>query len=330
MLINVILIALWFALVNFWLTRHLGTTNLGVLVGVPFGAAAFTYVVDFLIDPNEQEEIKNGLRNKIKRHLNQRVIGILYLLSFIVAMTVTSIHIMPLADNNIRNVSLTALNAEKPISTAQTQPSKPTRFLVFINPFSNEYTLGLAGYLDKVIALQPFIGTTIVPKRDLMQQPTLLFRPAGQSNALLANKGWFELYRQNKAGKFEKLTEQQGKSAWFHGPVRQQPSSLHNDWRLELTATNTNATTAAILLLRWRNPKPLALKSDIVPGQLICALIINVDRQQYSAGMVSKVTSAPYQDLPIFDFIQEDLKNELENISHSADSVCSWLAKGAG
>lgn len=328
MLIKVILFALWVAIVDFWLIRHVGSTNMGELLGLPLGTAVIIAVIDFFIDSEEQEKVKQGVRRIFKRHLNWRVISVLYILSFAFAMAFTSLHIAPLGNNKSNQISLTALGSNNPVKTEQSKPGESVSFLLFINPFATHYKLSIAGYLDKIVNLQPFVGTTIVPNQDLIELPTILFRPSGQSNALLANNGWFELYRKHSDGTFHLITEQQGKLAWFSGPRRQQPNSLHNEWRLELSANDFKAKPAAILMLRWRNPKLLVLKNDIGPEQLVCALITNIDRNKYFAGMVAKVTSSPYQDLPLADFVLKDLSNEMGNNNHSADTVCNWLTKG--
>lgn len=328
MLINVILFALWFAIVDFWLIRHLGSTNAGELLGLPLGAAVITAVIDFFIDTEEQENVKKNVRRIIKRHLNWRVIGILYLLSFTFAMVFTSLHITPFENNKSKSISLIALNSNTAIKTEQSRATEPVRFLLFINPFTTYYKLKITGYLDKVVGLHPFVGTTIVPSQDLIKLPTLLYRPSGQSNELLANNGWFELYRKHSDGTFHLITEKQGKKAWFSGPRRQQPNALHNEWRLELSANDFKAKPAAILMLRWRNPMLLDLKNEIGPEQLVCALITNIDRKKYFAGMVAKITTNPYQDLSLADFDLKDLSNEMGNNKHSANAVCNWLVNG--
>lgn len=328
MLINVILLALWVAIVDFWLIRHIGSTNVGELLGLPLGTAVIIAVIDFFIDTEEQENVKKGVRRMLKRHLNWRVISVLYILSFAFAMVFTSLHITPFDNNKSHQIDLTALGSNTSIKTEQSKSGKSVSFLIFINPFSTHYKLSTAGYLDKVVNLRPFVGTTIVPSQDLVKLPTILYRPSGESNALLANKGWFELYLKHSDGTFHLITEQQGKLAWFSGPRRQQPNSLHNEWRLELSANDFKAKPAAILMLRWRNPKLLVLKNEIGPEQLVCALITNIDRNKYFAGMVAKVTSTPYQDLPLADLDLKDFSNEMGNDNHSADSVCNWLIKG--
>lgn len=328
MLIKVILFALWVAIVDFWLVRHLGSANVGELIGLPLGTAVFIAVIDFFIDEQEQESVKQNVRLILKRHLNWRVISTLYLVSFSFAMVITSLHLTPIEGDKPHQVSLFELSANLPIKTAQSTPNKPLSFLLFINPFAAQHTLKVSGYLDKVISLKPFLGTTVVTSQELVKLPTLLFRPSGLSNELLANKGWFELYRKTSNGQFHLLSEEQGKLAWFTGPRRQQPNILHNEWRLELSANDFNTKSAAILMLRWRNPKALMLKNELGPTQIVCALITNIDRKRYFAGMVAKITTNPYQDLPLADFFLKDLSNELDKDNDSANAVCNQLVKG--
>ncbi len=327
-LINIILVALWALIVDFWVTRHFGSTNVLVLFSLPLSISVFQRVVEFFIEPQKKESFQKEFRSMLKRILDWRVIGILYLLSFAFAMNFTSLHITPFVDSNSNQISLSELDTNKTIETVQTKADKPVRFLLRINPFATHYKLSVTGYLDKVVNLPPFIGTTIVPSQDLVPLPTLLYRPTGQSNKLLTNNGWFELYSKHSDGTFHLLSEQQGKLAWFSGPRRQQLNSLHNEWRLELSANTVKPRAAAILMLRWRNPKSLVLTNEIEPEQLVCALITNIDRKKYFAGMIAKVTTTPYQDLPLADFDLKELNNEMGNDNHSANDVCNWLVKG--
>ena len=334
MLVNALLLAIWVVMVDLWLARHfhsgVGVTEILVLVGVPLSGALFTGIIDFFIDKDAQTTYKDYLSGFIKRQLTLRVIICLYLGAGAVAMVYTTLSIVPVASDKLRNVTLSKLDHTVVSQVNKAQVNKPLALHLLINPFANQYRLSVGGYLPKVISIRPFFGTTIIVERDLLPIPTILFRPAGYSNGMLGNGGWFELYRKNMSGTFERLAQQQGRYSWFTGPRRNQPIELRKEWRLEAIVQGYQEKAIATLLLNWRHPKLLNLAVDIGPGQTVCALVASVERKKYFSGVATKILPAEYIDLQIVDFIQGDSSDETNIDYGSANAVCHWLSQGAG
>lgn len=327
MLIKVVLLAMWAAAVDLWIAKHfhsgLGFDEVLILLGVPLGSAWFTGVFDFFIDPESQKTVKGYLRGWIQRQLNYRVLGLLYLGFTVFALTYSSLSITAIKPAEERVISLRPLSAPEPV-TSQTDKLEQTLDMhLFINPFSSQYELEVTGFLPKVVSIKPITGTVVIPERDLQKIPTVLFRPTPRSYTLLGSGGWFELY-QRQNGQFLPAAEDQGTHAWFIGPRRQQPGMLLTNWRLEAEAIGFTGPALATLVLRWRNPRAMILQSDTGPDDVMCALVSNVDRNRFMAGVVVTLGRDEYIDIPL-----EDLTNEMPASINTGSAVCQWLFDGA-
>ncbi|MFC3122323.1 hypothetical protein [Agaribacter flavus] len=332
MLIKALLLAIWVVLLDLWIAKHfhssLGMNELLLLVGVPLSSALFAGVVDFFVDDAEINTLKNYLKGFVKRQLNYRVLAFLYLVFALFSLSFTTVSIAPLSNDQARTVTLHHLKRDMALHTYTGKLDKVLDMHLFVNPFVTEYKLSVSGYLPKIVRVRPFLGSLVVPDRDLVELPTLLFRPLMKSSRQLVNGGWVEIYRLDQDAKFKKLSEAQGTHAWFLGPRREQSATLRNTWRIENVALGLSDKVSAILMLRWRNPNSLPIDIDIGPGQIICALITNKERKRYFAGAITKVSQQSYQDLPLEHFENEDTRHETGIHSESANDVCTTLYQG--
>ena len=331
MLVRATVLAVWVAMLDFWLARHFhagaGIAELSVLVGVPLGSLWCVGVIDFLIGQEERKSaantIKTYFRDFIKTHLSPRVLILLFLVSGAFAATFSTVSISPIAGGGDREILLTPVTGRS-VGVVETMVAGQAKNLhLWINPISAQYKLSVTGYLPKVVSVKPFFGIIVVPDRDLVQIPTLLFRPSFGSYEALLHDGRFKLYRKADNG-FEELADTTGTHAWHLGPRRNQPGELRNEWQLETRALGLNEQSTAILMQRWRNPKTVEFDDiDMGPGQVICAVVTNVDGVPI-AGVVGSIFREEYIDLPLGDF-----KDDAFNSSNTGSAACAWLYGGA-
>jgi hypothetical protein len=332
LLIRVVLLAVWVAMVDLWLVRHfrsgVSTNELLKLMGIPLVSLWSVGVIDFLLGKEKrqsfEESIKDYARQFLKTHLKGGVIAVLYIGSVLLAATYTTVSIDATADGRKKYVLSSLAFPEKSI-TGETAVDKVSDIHMWVNPFAPEYKLSIDGFLAGNIRVKPFFGTLVVPGRDLVATPTVLFRPNFSAYQNLASGGWFQLYKKTDDG-FVLISEQQGKHAWYLGPRRNQPGELHSDWRLEMLEQGHGQQESAILMRRWRNPRPLETEA-VGPNQIICALVSNIDKTKYVAGTVTIVTRNEYIDLLIGDLSNDQ---DTSTINDSGASLCAWLDAGAG
>ena len=332
LLIRVVLLAVWVAMIDMWLARHfrsgVGANELSMLLGIPLGSLWCVGIIDFLLGKEKRQSFGDSIRDYARHflttHLKGGVIAVLYISSALFAATYTTVSIDATADGQ-RKFVLSSLAFPGKSVTGTTAVDKVHDIHMWINPFAPEYKLAIEGFLSSNIRVTPFFGTLVVPDRDLVATPTVLFRPDFISNQVLGSGGWFQLYKKNSDG-FVMIAEDQGKHAWYLGPQRNQPRELHSDWRLETAELGLGKREVAILMRRWRNPK--LLKTDAVgPNQVLCALVSNIDKTRYTAGIVTKISRQEYIDLLIGDLSNDQ---DTSTINYSGASLCAWLDAGAG
>ena len=201
LLIRVVLLAVWVAMVDLWLARHFhsgfGAKELSMLFGIPLGSLWCVGVIDFLLGKEKRqsfvETIKDYARQFLKTHLKGGVIAVLYIGSILLAATYTTVTIDATPEGQKKFVLSSLAFPDKDI-TGETAPDKVRDIHMWVNPFAPEYRLSIEGFLPGNIRVKPFFGTLVVPNRDLVATPTVLFRPDFPGNENLASGGWFQLY----------------------------------------------------------------------------------------------------------------------------------------
>lgn len=331
LIVRTAILATWMVLFDLWLAQHynigLNMDGLLKLVGLPLGGVIFIRVVDFFVSEKERVKAVNGIKNKIRKfinsHLNFRVLGLLFLVSGVFAAVYTTITIGTVDDGADREIVLKRVTTQEEIIDDTITAGRAKIVHLWINPFGSQYQLSIKGYLPEVISVKPFIGTLIVPERDLVEIPTVLFRPSYNANQVLLYGGRLKVYL--KTGDiFKELASAGGSHAWYMGPRRNQPGELRYEWQIETRALGYSDQVSAILMQRWRNPKLLEVdNNNIVPGQVICAVVTNVDGKPM-AGVVGSIGRQEYIDLPL-----GDLRNETGNSIDTGDTACDWLDAGA-
>ena len=330
------LLAFWVAMVDLWLKRHYGSgtsiNDISKLVGIPLGGLLSVGVVDFLLGKDKRESIgqtiKAYFRQIINTHLNGRVLTLLYLGSVVLAATHSTISIGPVKGGKDTEIVLTPIGASSSAVKDKLDSTKVTDFHLWINPFATLYELSVSGYLPAVVSIRPFFGTTVIPERDLIQSPTVLFRPPSIGFEILGSDGRFELYLKTNSG-FSNIANDKGKHAWYFGPRRNQPGGLRYEWQIEAKALGLSERQTAIQMQYWRNPKKLDIGA-IGPNNVVCALISNHDHNIYIAGVVGNVTKEQYIDLPLGEIQYDTVNPENNGSNNTGNSVCTHLDEGTG
>ncbi|OZG75170.1 hypothetical protein BTA51_01940 [Hahella sp. CCB-MM4] len=327
-----VLLSVWVAMVDLWLSRHFRSgvsgNDLSLLMGVPLGSLWCVGVIDFLLGKDKRESITEGVkgyfRNFITTHLSNSVIATLYIGGTLLAATFSTISIDATAEGQ-RDFVLASLAFPDRQVTGATSPEKVRDIHLWINPFAPEHKLSIDGFLPTTIQVQPFFGALVVPDHDLIATPTVLFRPNVTSYPVLGSGGWFQLYEKNNVG-FTLIAEDQGNHAWYLGPRRNQPGELRSEWQLESAAQGLGEQEIAILMKRWRNPKKLETAA-LGPDRILCALVTNIDKSVFVSGVVGKVTRIEYIDLPMGDLSHGP---DISTINTTGPALCHWLDSGAG
>ncbi|MDJ0623964.1 MAG: hypothetical protein QNJ17_13425 [Desulfocapsaceae bacterium] len=207
-----------------------------------------------------------------------------------------------------------------------TSPEKIRDIHMWINPFAPDHLLSVKGYLPQTIKVEPFFGAMVVPDRDLIATPTILFRPDFRGSVILRSGGWFQLYKKTDDG-FTMIIEDQGQNARYVGPQRNQPRELWNDWQLEMAALGIQKQVTAMLMRLWRQPSPLQTE-PFGPNEILCGLIINGTKEKYVSGVVTKVTRDEYIDLSMGGELNYD--QETADSDDPGAALCALLDPGAG
>lgn len=333
LLIRVVFLAVWVALVDLWLARHfrigISLKDLSMLLGVPLGSLFSVGVIDFLLGKDKRESflesIMNYGRNFVTTHANGSFIAVLYVGGALFASLYTTVSI-DVTKSGPRDFVLTSLAFPEKQKEGTTSPEKISDTHMWINPFAPEHQLSVKGYLPRTIQLKPFLGALVVPDRDLIATPTILFRPDFKGSFILRSGGWFQLYRKTDDG-FARITEEQGYNAWYLGPRRNQPRELWNDWQLEMAALGIKKQTTAMLMRLWRQPRHLQ-SEPFGPNEIVCGLIINSSKEDYVSGVVTKITRDEYIDLSMGGELNYD--QETADSDDPGAALCAWLDTGAG
>lgn len=333
LLIRVVFLAVWVALVDLWLARHfrigISVKDLSMLFGVPLGSLISVGVIDFLLGKDKRESflesVKKYCRNFITTHVNGGFIAVLYVGGALFAATYTTVSIDATRDAP-RDFVLTSLAFPDKQEEGTTSTEKISDIHMWVNPFAPDHLLSVKGYLPKTIQIKPFFGALVVPNRDLVATPTILFRPDFKGSFILRSGGWFQLYHKTDKG-FAMIAEDQGYNAWYLGPRRNQPRELWNDWQLEMAALGIKKQATAMLMRLWRQPEHLRT-DPFGPDEILCGLIINSSKEDYVSGVVTKITRDEYIDLSMGGELNYDQETSVSDDPGAA--LCAWLDTGAG
>ena len=333
LLIRVVFLAVWILLVDLWLARHfrvgLSFKDLSMLFGVPLGSLIGVGFIDFLLGREKRESfvenVKDYGRNFVTTHVNGGVIAVLYIGSAFFAAIYTTVSI-DATKSAPRDFVLASLTFPDQRQEGITSTEEASDIHIWMNPFAPDHLLSVKGYLPQTIQVKPFLGALVVPERDLIPTPTILFRPDFRGSVILRSGGWFQLYRK-KGATFAMITEDQGQHARYVGPRRNQPRELWTDWQLEMAALGFNEQATAMLMRLWRRPRPLQTE-PFGPNEILCGLIINGSREKYISGTVIEITRDEYIDLSMGGELNYDQENVDSDDPGAA--LCSWLDSGAG
>ncbi len=326
MLIKPALLVLWFALIITWINRHLQGEGWLLEIALPFAAllyALITTLIDYYLDEDEQKSSMNSLRAFFRQMLQFRLLALLYLSAAILSLFYTSVTVLPTKEIRDRRIELTAAGSVSSTVDVESRLEKAKNLHFWINPFATQYILEVSGFRTATISVPPLLGTRIVPDRDLTPLPTILYRIDPTGFQVLGTNGSFQLFRRTESG-YLPLAEVRGNHAWFSGPRRAQSNDLRNEWRLELISRNYDPESRANMMLRWRNPRLLQPDPEITEGDVVCALVANIDNKVISAA-VETIGRANYVDIPL-----GELPDDTTNTGDEPADTCRLLESGAG
>lgn len=198
LLVRVSAFALLTVGMNFWLTRHfgIGLENPWALVGITTAGISFSGVLDWFLEDDQKKQILAGFRNKMRRVLTTPLLVLLYAASFVLALTVSSITVVPELTNTQLEpvIKLFRVGQDTLLFEGKLEPNiEPFRVPVTINPLGGYFLIDVEGYLSKTVRVLPFLGVTINPDEFLEPVPSVLFRPTVEGLKRLEG-GSFVLY----------------------------------------------------------------------------------------------------------------------------------------
>jgi hypothetical protein len=316
--IRAILLGLLLAAANFWSLRHLGfgLEDPAGLLGLTGFVTAASFWLDYFLDKDAQEELSEPARVAVRTFLLRRVLAtptlaMLYLLAGIGASICSSITVVGAPGGQDVPIDIFALDdADAEALTHSKADAVPRLFLA--NPFGRPLRISPEGYSSQTKVLFPLTGLTL-SLDDFEPLPTLLLRPgAGALFGLLdkdiqSRARYVVLKRSGESCEEIQNTHDNAiTAAAMIGVRRPIPSDLPSLWLLELQSADTEGDGAApsqanhaTLMLAWRTPQPLTVKTFLTAGDQIQVQVLRNDNLMGFADYT--VTQEPFQDIALTD-----------------------------
>jgi hypothetical protein len=293
-----------------WLQHHLGfeLEQLGVvaLAGAVWGGIgelATVFGDDAGIGKAVDTVFKTPIRGLLLFLARRRPFALLTGLLVLAMATLSSVTIRSDAPGEETSVSLATLDKDgTPRRSKLTADEPVARFRpVLTSPFGRLYRVRADGYLPAQINVFPLVGRQVLLGRDLVTSPSVLFRPFAEGISALGDSAVFSVKR-IRARKEELIAVDTGSgsaSAFLLGRPKPVSDAMMMLWNLEVTASKATDEIKAKMLMLWRSPKQLTLRSELAPRDCLVAEIRLHD--QLRARGIAMLSDAPLVDVLMQD-----------------------------
>ncbi|NIM97057.1 MAG: hypothetical protein GTO24_02895 [candidate division Zixibacteria bacterium] len=258
-------------LADLWASYHIGVgiANPGWLGGIVLVLGTLGKFAGKLLEKAEQESIWGRVRAILRNIFSTPVLIICGLLVGIVALTCSSIIIIPEEHDERLTGDIIGLDSfHGPKAFDQ---KGLVRLNVTTNPFGRPFQLIVEGYLPETLYVYPIVGVKVKPSIDLRRSPSVLFRPPCSALSSLENGGKILIWRADTMPR-SLIAEDKGyRGSFLLGRTQSLPTSYVSRWELELKAASLLEQDVARTLLEWRNPKVLKIGSNttLTPGMVL-------------------------------------------------------------
>jgi hypothetical protein len=293
-----------------WLQHHIGF-KLGELGVVALAGAVWSGIGELAELFDEESGIgkavdavfKTPIRGLLLFLARPRPFATLTGLLVLTMATLSSVTVRSDAPGEESSVSLATLDDRGAPRTSKLSADEPVaRFRpVLTSPFGRLYRVGAEGYLPAQVNVFPLVGRQILLGRDLVASPSVLFRPFAEGIAALRDSAVFSVKR-IRAGNEESLAVSPGSnsaSAFLLGRAKPVSDVMMMLWNLEVTAGQAPDDIKAQMLILWRSPKQLTLRSELAPRDCLIAEIRLHD--QLRARGIAMLSDAPLVDVLMQD-----------------------------
>jgi hypothetical protein len=261
-------------LADLWFSRHLlfGLVNPGSLTTLLASASAAIALVRWLVPENQWESVEQLVRRLASR-IKGRMIAGAYGALFLLASTCSSVTVeAETAVPAVRSLKLKAVRGWRSAEDSIGGEKHPrSHFLVFTPPLGRDFELIAETYIPTRITVYPLMGRTIKLGATVPPEPGVLFRPAA-SLVQFRDNGHFVV----RHGRDTVVVEHRVRS-FLVGPDQQIPTTLRQDWPLDITGEHAPLQQPAIN--SWRSPEHVEPRIPLRPGMSLIAEVLDVRTQ---------------------------------------------------
>lgn len=255
--------------VNLWLEHHLGfgIGNPKLLGAIGASLVAAMGLLDRLAEKAEQESFRRRIRAFLRPALAPPVLALLFLVAGILALSYSSLTVLPESGAGALRVTVTAAEEASVASTKVADgPGEALRFPLRVTSFGRSFRVEADGYLSERFEVLPLSGLRIQAGRDLVPLPSLLLRPPPLALRSLRTGGTLHLLRIDGDQRKPVIHDASGATSFLIGRPRPLPSTLYGQWRLELAAQELDEASLSRILLTWSSPTVIEPLESIRPG----------------------------------------------------------------
>jgi hypothetical protein len=141
------------------------------------------------------------------------------------------------------------------------------RFPVTVNPFGSPFRLRAKGFVATSFDVLPLAGRTL-RLEEMRRSPSVLVRPSLLALRELEN-GRIVVWKDAANGR--EIASSEGPTAVLVGPRQALPTSMVEEWKLELESQKITGAPAAATFLAWRRVRFVDPAIDLEPGMTVFA-----------------------------------------------------------
>jgi len=269
-----LLVVLWAAAANWWSERNLGVglDNPIALLGLAGPVAVGSYILDWLVEAKEKEEVRQRwfarLRGWLGRPWTKFLVIALYVLGGLGALTCGSLVVTGAHKTTVRDL------AGREIASIESS-GEAGRALIATNPLGRDLKIEVAGFIPQTLTFYPLFGQTIDPAQSLQPVPTLLFRPTIDALDSLGVGGVIRVFKVegNTCTLIGTGNAAKTRRSVMIGTEIPITDSSVEKWSIELAARGVTGQPSAQALEAWRQPELIATREPVAPGARIYVVV---------------------------------------------------------